>query len=49
MLTPWRGQCRNTFQKKDISESIADNARKIVETHSEKVLFDKWDEFLRKI
>lgn len=37
------------LSKTDISESIADNAIKIVETHSEKVLFDKWDEFLRKI
>ena len=37
------------LSKTDISESIADNARMIVETHSEKVLFDKWDEFLRKI
>jgi len=33
----------------DISERIALNARKIVETHSENVLFDTWEEFLRKI
>lgn len=35
------------LSKIDISESIADNARKIVETHSEKVLFDKWNDFLK--
>lgn len=37
------------LSKTDISESIAVNARKIVETHSEKVLFDRWEVFLRKI
>ena len=37
------------LSKQDVSERIAFNARNIVETHSEKVLFDKWEEFLEKI
>ena len=31
----------------DIIEKMAVNARGIAGTHSEKVLFDKWDEFLK--
>lgn len=37
------------LSKKDVSERIAINARKIVETHSEEVVFDKWEEFLRQL
>ena len=37
------------LSKQDVSERIAFDAKKIVETHSEKVLFDKWEEFLRII
>ena len=32
-----------------LSEKIAMNARKLSETHSEKVLFDKWDQFVMDI
>lgn len=33
----------------ELSEKIAMNARKLSETHSEKVLFDKWDQFVMDI
>ena len=35
------------LSKEEIREKIAVNARKIMETHSEKVLFDKWDKFIK--
>ena len=37
------------LSKPEMSEKLALNAREIVKTHSEKVLFDKWDQFLMKI
>ena len=37
------------LSKKDVSERIALNARKIVQTHSEEAVFDKWTVFLNQI
>lgn len=34
--------------KEDLRNKLSLNARKIVETHSETVLFDKWEEFLER-
>ncbi len=35
------------LSQKDVSERIASNARQIELTHSDKVLFDKWNDFLK--
>lgn len=37
------------LSKPDVSERLALNARNIMNTHSEKVLFDKWEHFLKKL
>lgn len=37
------------LSKKDLSEKLSRNAREIEKTHSEKVLFDKWDGFLESL
>lgn len=45
-LTQAMFQC---LSNPDICEKLAINARKIIETHSEKVLFDKWEQFIMKL
>lgn len=37
------------LSQKDVSERIASNARQIELTHSDKVLFDKWNNFLHRL
>jgi glycosyltransferase involved in cell wall biosynthesis len=37
------------LSEKNVSEMIATNARQIEQTHSDKVLFDKWDNFLHRL
>lgn len=40
---------RYVLSHKEVANTIANGGRKIAETHTEKITFDKWEEFIKRI